>query len=406
MIFTDLNIFLLIALALIFARFLGHLFDRYKQPAVMGEILAGILLGGLAVYIFSGEAINFFDMKITLPVLDYGSREFKLLADMGILLMLFISGLGTSLSKLKKMGKSSSFVAIGGIVVPFLMGMTIGSILGYTFNESIAIGLILVATSVGITVRTLMDLNMINTDVGTTVLGAAVIDDVLGIILLSVAMATEPAYIIGIKAVIFFFIFLYLGLKVIDRILDLGEKIHLPKAFLSISLAILLLYSFFAEECGISGIIGAFVAGILISQTVKSRKIIDDVQTIGYGFFIPLFFVLIGASLWNNPSVEMINVTDILLFAALFVIVAIIGKIIGCGVGAKLAGMKNLESLQIGIGMIPRMELALIIVSATIAKGIFTGPKAQMILASTIVLTVVTTLITPFLIKATFKSSK
>jgi len=404
LILTIFDIVLLIALALIFARVLGYVFDKLKQPAVIGEIIAGIILGGIGLVAFSGQTISLLDFTFSLPRLDFGSVEFTLLADIGILFLLFISGLSISLPKLEKMEKTSSFVAIGGIILPLTLGIAAGLFLGFSQQDSIVIGLILIATSVGVTVRTLMDLHVLDSDVGMTILGGAVIDDVLGIILLAFVIGMESPLWVGVKVAIFFLIFLYLGLKVIDKLLNLGEKIHLPKAFLSFSLAIFLIYSFLANTFGIAGIIGAFVAGILIGHSFKSRKIIDDVQAIGYGFFIPLFFVWVGANLWVGASQDLSSFATIGLLALVIIIVAIVGKIVGCGIGAKLAGMKNRESLQIGVGMIPRMELALIIVSSAISHGILSSPKIEhQMLAATILLTIATTLITPFLIKAVFK---
>ena len=386
-----------VALALIFARGLGYLFDRYKQPAVIGEIIAGLILGAIGLMVFYGQQLTFFNLTVQLPELAYDTPEFELLAELGILFLLFISGLETRISKLKKVSRSSSFVAVGGVILPLFLGILTGLYFNFSLQESIAIGLILIATSVGVTVRTLMDLHVLNTDVGTTILGGAVIDDVLGIILLAFVLGIECPLWIGIKIVIFFLIFLYLGLKIIDKILDIGEKIHLPKALLSISLSVFLIYSFFADEAGIAGIIGSFVAGILIGQTVRSRKIASDVKTIGYGFFIPLFFV------WVGSKVNVSAFASIGLLAAVIIAVSIIGKIVGCGVGAKLAGMTKRESLQVGVGMIPRMELALIIATSVVSHGILTGHAANQILATTLLLTIVTTLITPLMIKAIFK---
>jgi len=402
------DVLLLVALALIFARVLGYLFDRLKQPAVIGEIIAGVFLGGIAIAFFSGQNFYFYSYKLPLPQLYFGSVEFALLAEIGILFLLFISGLETSVSKLKKVKKSASLVATGGVILPLILGVIAGVFFGFSTGESIIIGLILVATSVGVTVRTLMDLHALDTDVGTTILGSAVIDDVLGIILLAFALGIESifdAVWVGLRIAIFFLIFLILGLKVIDKILNLGEKIHLPKSFLSISLSILLIYSFFADKAGISGIIGAFVAGLLIGNTIKSRKIIDDVQAIGYGLFIPLFFVWVGASLWQGSSEDISYFANIALLSIVIIIVAIIGKTIGCGIGAKLSGMNYRESLNVGVGMIPRLELALIIVSSAISHGLLTGTVAHQILTMTILLTIATTLITPILIKATFKKN-
>lgn len=403
------NILLLIAIALIFARVLGYLFHKLNQPVVIGEIIAGIILGGIAIFAFSGQKFTFFNYIVSPPNLSqlFQSSEFILFAEIGILFLLFISGLETSISKLKKTEKASSYVAIGGVILPLILGFLSGVIFGFSVIVSVVLGLILTATSVGVTVRTLMDLHVINTDVGATILGGAVIDDIIGIILLTFALGIGSlidAMWIGIKIAIFFLVFLYLGLRVIDKVLLIGEKLHLPKSFLSITLAILLLYSFFADKAGISGIIGAFIAGILIGQNVRSKKIIEDVKAIGYGLFVPIFFVSIGLSLWSKASVEISSYGTIIMFMILMIFISIAGKIAGCGIGAKLSGMSNIKSLQVGIGMIPRMEIALIIVTAAISHGILTGEVAHTILLTIIVLSIVTSLITPFLIKATFNN--
>ena len=402
------NVLLIAAIALIFARVLGYLFHRLKQPAVIGEVIAGIILGGVFLLYFKGQNISFIGYSIHIPNLNFQTDEFYLLAQIGILFLLFISGLETSFQRLRKTGKSSLFVAIGGVVVPLILGFSFAILYGLSITDSVVVGLILIATSVGVTVRTLMDLNVIDTDASATILGSAVIDDVIGIILLAFVIgigSLMDAIWIGARIVFFFLIFLYLGLKVIDKILDLGEKIHLPKALLSISLSIFLIYSFFADKAGISGIIGAFVAGILIGQNVRSKKITDDVKALGYGFFIPLFFVWVGSSIWNEASTDLSLYSSVLLFAIIIIVISIIGKIIGCGIGAKLSGMSNRESLQIGVGMIPRMELALIITTAAISHNILSDDFSHQVLIITIILTIATTLIAPVLIKATFKNN-
>jgi len=410
------NVLLLVAIALILARVLGHIFDRFNQPAVIGELFAGIIVGIVVLMFFSGQEYIIFDRPLPLPNLNpyilYEGMEynpFDFLAEIGILFLLFISGLETRMSKLKKMEKASSFVAVGGVFVPLILGFIIAVLfLDFSTMQGIIIGLILTATSVGVTVRTLLDLQVLDSDVGTTILGGAVIDDVLAIVLLALVMGTESvtgAFWIGIRIAIFFFIFLLIGLRVIDKVLDLGDKIHVPKAFLSISLSIMLIYSFFAYESGISGIIGAFVAGVLIGQSFRSKKISDDVKTLGYGLFIPLFFVAVGFRMAIQGSTLDINsFSTILILSLVLIIVGIIGKIIGSGIGALLAGMKARESLQIGIGMIPRMELALIISSAAIAHGILSDSFGHQLLIATVILTIVTTIVAPVLIKASFNN--
>jgi len=411
------NVLLLVAIALISARVLGHIFDKLKQPAVIGELFAGVIIGIIVIMFFSGQEYFLFDRPLPIPNLNpyvlYEGMEynpFDFLAEIGILFLLFISGLETKMSKLKKMEKASSFVAVGGVFVPLILGYIIAiTFLDFSTMEGIVVGLILTATSVGVTVRTLLDLHVLNSDVGTTILGGAVIDDILAIVLLALFMGAESvtgAFMIGIRIAIFFFIFLLIGLKVIDRILSLGDKLHVPKAFLSISLSILLIYSFFAYEAGISGIIGAFVAGLIIGQSFRSKKISDDVKTLGYGLFIPLFFVAVGFKMAvQGTSLDVNSLATIGLLSFVLVTIGIVGKIIGCGLGALLAGMNHKESLQIGIGMIPRMELALIISSAAIAQGIISDTIGHQILIATVILTIVTTIIAPVLIKASFKNS-
>lgn len=393
MIKTLFDIIFSVALALFFARSFGYFLNKLKQPAVIGEIIAGLFLGTIGLYVFFGQQYTFFNITLSVPNLSFNTPEFELLAEFGILFLLFISGLETKISKIREMGKTSTIVAFGGVILPFILGFITGIIFNFSIQASIVIGLILIATSVGVTVRSLLDLHMLDTNVGNTILGAAVIDDILGIILLAFIFGIESPLWIGFKIILFFIIFLYIGIRLIDKILDLGEKIHLPKAFLSISLSIFLIYSFFADKAGISAIIGAFVAGLLIGQTIRSIKIINDVKTIGYGFFIPLFFVWVGT---------IININSFLtigLFSVIIIIIAIIGKIFGCGLAAKFSGLNFKESLQIGIGMIPRMEVALIISTYAITNNILTGHIADQILASTLILTIITTIITPYLIK-------
>ncbi|MGF3554991.1 MAG: cation:proton antiporter [Thermoplasmatota archaeon] len=185
MIITIYDVALLVAIALIFSRILGFIFDKIKQPIVIGEIISGIILGFVGSIIFSGKSFSFFNINFTISEINYTSYEFELLATIGILFLLFISGLETSLSKLKKTGKAASFSAISGVILPLLLGISVGIFFNFPLQDCIVIGLILTATSVGITVRTLLDIHVLDTDVGTTILGAAVIDDVIGIMLLA-----------------------------------------------------------------------------------------------------------------------------------------------------------------------------------------------------------------------------
>ena len=169
MIKTIFDIIFSVALALFFARIFGYIFDKYKQPAVIGEIIAGIILGTAGLYIFFGQQYTIFNISILFPKIVFNTPEFELLAEFAIMFLLFISGLETNITKISKMGKSSTLVAIGGISIPLLFGLFTGLIFNYSLQESIIIGLILIATSVGVTVRSLIDLHILDTKVGTTI---------------------------------------------------------------------------------------------------------------------------------------------------------------------------------------------------------------------------------------------
>ncbi len=384
---------------MILARILGYIFDRFNQPSVIGEILAGFLLGSFGLGMLSNYNFDInllgYPFAFKFPEINFASGDFKIFADIGILFLLFISGLETDIFKMKKMGKVSAFTAAGGVIVPLIFGISLGIYFGLPWEISAVIGLILVATSVGVTVRTLMSLNALDSDSGVTILGAAVIDDLIGIILLALLLGGSPLDL-AVKIVIYFFIFLFIGLKIIDKILAFGDKIRLPKALLSISLAILFIYAFFAEGAGITGIIGGFVAGLLIGNTlIGSRRIKKDVRVIGEGIFIPLFFVWVGA------SVDLSVFLSIGIFAALVIVVGVTGKIIGCGIGAKIAGMSKKDSLLVGVGMIPRLEMAIVTVTIAISHDMFKGYEsiADNLLATTILLCIITAIITPVMIK-------
>ena len=335
-----------------------------------------------------------YHLAFNLPEINFASGDFKIFADIGILFLLFISGLETDIFKMKKMGIAATSTAIFGVIVPLILGIFAGIFFGFSLEISIVIGLTLVATSVGITVRTLMNLNKLDTNYGITILGAAVIDDVIGIILLAFILGGSPLDL-AIKILIYFLIFFYIGLKIIDKILALGDKLRLPKSLLSISLAILFIYAFFADKAGITGIIGGFVAGLLIGNTViGSTRIKKDIHVIGEGLFIPLFFVWVGA------SVDLSTFLSVGFFALIIIIISIVGKIIGCSLGAKLAGLKGRDPLLVGVGMIPRLEMAIVTVSIAINHEIIVGQDAQKILATTILVCIITAIITPPVLKA------
>ncbi|MEA1993199.1 MAG: cation:proton antiporter [Euryarchaeota archaeon] len=374
------DLLLTLVLFLILAKLAGELAEKINMPPVMGELGAGILIGPSLLHIVTPSEFT------------------DVLGDIGIIILLFLAGLDTDISDLRKSGKPSSLAAIGGVILPMGLGFGAATLLGFSQTESVFIGAILTATSVGITVRTLIDMKKLNTPLGMTILGAAVIDDVIGILILTVLGSLATFSLLGFfgvvgKVLIFFILALYLGFKFMPSIMGKIQRLSTPEALLSFSLIFVLGLSLIAKGMGLSEIIGAFFAGIILHRVSQEKVISEKVYSIGYSFFIPIFFVNIGV----ETDIGAVLETGLLAIAILAV--AIIGKIIGSGLGAKLGGFSYTDSLKVGIGMVPRMEVALIIARA----GMRLGTIGESVFSITIVLVIATTIITPLLLKATFK---
>lgn len=386
-----------IALALICAKVLGIAFEKIKQPAVVGEIVAGILLGPFLLSKILTGTISIGSYELMRVVPDFTSKTFESIASIGIIVLLFISGMETEVDKFKKIGKIGFSTASCGVVLPFLFGFFVGYYFGFPFQACLAAGTIFVATSVGTTARVLMDMHALNTDVGMTILSAAVIDDVIALIILTIVLGVGSPEWLLLKIAVFFLITLYFGFRIVARLMNIGSRLAEPKIFLTIGLVLCFVFAFFAEELGIAAITGAYIAGLAVGTTIHSKKIIDDVKTIGYIFFIPLFFVWIGA----NVDLSMLKTIGIL--ALFFIPLAIAGKFIGCSIGARLGGLPGRRAVVVGVGMIPKMEYALIAATLAVSRGIFTGPIAHQMLGVTVLHVCITTLLAPILLKATFK---
>jgi len=386
-----------IALALLFAKLLGYLFEKIKQPAVVGEILAGILLGSFVLGRLSGTGFSTAGYSFYLAIPDFTSETFELIASIGIIMLLFISGMETEIDKFKKVGKIGFSTASCGVVLPFLFGFLVGYYFGFSFQACLAAGTIFVATSVGTTARVLMDMHVLNTDVGMTILSAAVIDDVIALIILTIVLGVGSPEWLLLKIAVFFLVTLYFGFRIVARMMNIGSRLAKPKIFLTISMVLCFLFAFFAEELGIAAITGAYIAGLAVGATIHSKIIINDVKAIGYILFIPLFFVWIGA------SVDFSMIKTIGIFAVFFIPLAIAGKFIGCSIGARLGGLPGRRAIIVGVGMIPKMEYALVVASLAVSRGIFTGPTAHQMLGVTVLHVCITTLLAPILLKATFK---
>ncbi len=369
-----------IGIALILAKLIGYALEKIKQPAVIGEILTGILLG------------PFIAGKIGI---SYLSKTTEGIAYIGIILLLFISGLEIGIDELKTVGKNGFITSFFDVSIAFFFGYLAGHILGYDLKTSIAIGNILVATSVGITVKTLMEMHALHTKVGELILTVAVLDDVLSIIVLSITLGQGEPSILLLKIFTFFLIFLLLLFfsNIVKEI-----KFHIPRFLLTLSISFALIFSAFAKSLGLAAITGSFFAGLIFSKLPQRRRITDFIRQMGEIFFIPLFFVWVGASFDFSALEEIGNLV------ILFIPMALVGKIVGCSIGAKICGFKARNALAVGIGMMPRMEVALVVVTTEITMGVFNEILAHQVLAATILLVIISSFITPILLKLVYKT--
>ncbi|WP_052045294.1 cation:proton antiporter [Caloranaerobacter azorensis] len=371
-----------IAVILIFANIGGYISQRFKQPAVLGQILAGLLLGP--------SALNLITVNMSITHM----------AEIGVILLMFIAGLETDIDDLKASSKSSTFIALGGVLVPFVLGLLAIKIIKPNANisEGLFVGTILTATSVSITVQALRELGKLRTRQGIGILGAAIIDDVIGIILLTLILGVVRPSESGSILLVIFKIFLFFILSIVvgtvfsKLLTKYSHIISKENRVLTYALIFCFSLAFIAEELGVAAIIGAYFTGIVFSVTPHRNRVSHEIQRIAYALFTPIFFINIGL------MVKLDNISKGLGLSIALVLMAIIGKIIGCGIGAKLSKFTNREALQISIGMIPRAEVALIVTNLGIKMGVIGND----IFTAVILIVLVSTIITPPLLKLAF----
>lgn len=380
-----------IGIILLSTKLFGIITRAMRLPQVVGALFAGILLGPIALNLVHSEGF------------------IKPLAELGVVVLMFEAGLETDINELKKTGKASFVIALLGVLVPLIFGFGLayfyhGSELfasdSKNILQSVFLGIILTATSVSISVEVLKEMGKLSTKAGNTILGAALIDDILGIIGLTIviSMANKEVNLMIVLLKILAFLVLavivgYFGHKLFDKWVNRYNKDL--RRFVVTSFAFCLILSYIAEHFfGVSDITGAFVAGLVVSNTSRTHYISRRFETSSYMLLSPMFFASIGIGL----TITAMSI-EIIIFTVLLVIIAIATKIIGCGVGAKLSGYTTKESIQIGTGMISRGEVALIVAS----KGLPIGLIEPATLGPIIIMIVITTVITPILLKIVFR---
>ena len=378
-----------IALILLSTKLLGLVTRRFNLPQVIGALLAGVIL-----------------VPSVLNILHETNFITKM-AELGVIVLMFTAGLESDISKLKSTGKHSFIIALLGVIIP-LVG---GTVVAYIFNDgslttvsellqNVFIGTILTATSVSITVETLKELGKISEKSANIILGAAVIDDVLGILVLtlvsSLADSSINIWIVIIKTLGFLAFSLVIGYLLYVFFDKWISKYDIDKRrFVIGAFVICLLLSFLAEEFfGVADITGAFIAGVILSKNKETSYIANRFDIISYMLLSPIFFASIGI----NMTIPKMSISVVVMTIVL-IIVAILTKIIGCGIGAKLCGYSNCEVIQIGIGMISRGEVALIVAN----KGMKLGIMNSYFLPSIIIMVIITTIITPILLKRAYR---
>ena len=381
-----------LALILLSTKVLSLVTKRFKLPQVVGSLLAGLILGPAVLNI--------------IHVTDF----IKQLAEVGVIVLLFNAGLESNLSEFKKSGKTSFIVAVMGVMIP-LIG---GTILAYCINhgkvenvsvfvQNIFIGSVLTATSVSITVETLRELGKVSTSVGNIIVGAAIIDDVLGMLVLTIITSLAGSSVSVIKVIVkivgFFIFSIIVGIITYKLFNKWVDKYDIDKRrFVIVSFVICLLLSFSAEEFfGVADITGAYIAGLVLSSNKETIYITKRFETLSYILLSPVFFASVGL----NVKLPDLN-GEIVIITIALIVVAILTKIIGCGLGAKLCGYNNMESIQIGSGMVTRGEVTLIIAS----KGLALGLMNSYFLTPVILMVVFTSIFTPILLKIVFSKDK
>ena len=324
-------------------------------------------------------------------------------ADIGVILLMFVAGLETDLAEMRRVGTVAFWAAFGGVVLPMAGGIATAVLFGLPlYWEAIFIGTILTATSVSISAQTLMELGALRSREGATILGAAVIDDVMGIIVLSFVVAFARASdggadlgavaLVVLRMAAYFAIAIAAG-RLLSPVLQWAGRLPVTQAMLAASVVIALVYAWAAEYAGgVAAITGAYVAGVLLAQTPFKQQIDAGVHPLTYSIFVPIFFIGIGLQA-NGRALG-----DSALFTAVLILVAIVAKLAGSGVCARLSGFTTPESIRVGVGMISRGEVGLIVAGYGLANGLI----GQQVFSAAVIMVLVTTMVTPPLLRLTF----
>jgi len=385
---------LFLAIIMISTKILGLFSRKIHMPAVVGALAAGVILGpsGLSMITLDGDTGIFLEE----------------MAEIGVILLMFNAGLETDLGELKKNGVASLVTALIGVVVPLLGGFAGYALYFHTdFNDyaevlkAVFVGVVLTATSVSITVETLREMGKLKGKVGTTILGAAVLDDIIGIIVLTIVTSlkdTSVSPISVILKIVAYFVFIAVITFILMKIRRFVEIQDEKRRVVIICVALCFVLAYISEEFfGIADITGAYFAGLMLCTLKIGPYVARRCEIPSYLIFSPVFFASVGLKV----TLGGMN-ASIWIFSILLLVIAILTKVVGCGLGAKVCGCTGKEALQIGIGMVSRGEVALI----EAQKGYASGMLDNVLFAPIVLVVIVTTLLTPILLKLVMKDGE
>jgi len=391
-----LNFLVAVAIILIAAKLAGYLSIRLGQPSVLGELLAGLVLGPTVLNMLGAWPLFAGDLHL--------SGALDLFAEIGVLLLMFLAGLELDLGELLRSGRVATLAGTLGVIVPLVLGFITTRLFGIGAIEALFVGLALSATSVSISAQTLMELGVLRSQVGLGLLGAAVFDDILVVLLLSIASSVFGAggegngvALIVVRMAVFLAGASVAGLVVLPWLMRRITRLPVSQALTTTALVIALIYAWASEALGgVAAITGAFMSGLFLARTPYAHQIESGIAAIAYGLFVPIFLVNIGL----QANLRAISGQAWYLAIAL-TIVAIVSKVVGSGAGALAGGFDRRDSLRLGIGMISRGEVGLIVGSVALATNLLQRETFSEI----VFMVIVATLVTPPLLRLAYRDA-
>jgi len=386
-----LQLSLVLTTIILVAKASGWISVRLGQPAVLGELLAGLILGPTAINL------------LHLPPFDSPSLEETVLnlAELGAVLMMFIAGMEVDLREMSRSGRVAVLGGVLGVAVPLLMGALVAGPFGYRGASGVFIGIVLTATSVSISAQTLLELGVLRTREGLAMLGAAVVDDILVIVLLSVFLAlaggaSAPGAVafVVVRMLVYLVLAGVAGWFAMPPLMRWVDRQPISEGLASLVFSSVLLFAWAAEVVGgLAAITGSFLAGVGLGRSPLREKTEAKIRTITYAFLVPVFFVSIGlqadARSIAGPSV---------VFLLALLVVAVASKVIGSGLGARLGGFSGVQALRVGVGMVSRGEVGLIVASVGVSQGLIDPELFSVV----VMLVLLTTILTPIMLRQVF----